>query len=65
MNRFYRNLIIVIGIIGLAVFLFFRFIENYTSTMDKMYPPFGNTEEDESESDEVSDTSTYTPENQK
>lgn len=46
MNRFYRNLIIILLVIGFIIFLFFRFIDSYTSTMDKMYPPFGNIEEE-------------------
>lgn len=64
MNRFYRNLLIIIVIIGLIIFLFFRFIANYTSAMHRMYSPDEFEEHDEPEPDEDPDTNTYIPSNQ-
>ena len=43
-------------IIGLIIFLFFRFMENYTSTMHQVYSP---DEYEEQETDGDSDTSVY------
>lgn len=39
MNRFYRNLILILAIIGLILFLFLRFIGSYSATMDRTYSP--------------------------
>lgn len=58
MSRFNRNLLIVVVVIGLILFLLFRFMENYTSTMHHMYSP---DEYEENEPDGDSDTSIYVP----
>lgn len=61
MSRFYRNLILVIVMIGLIIFLLVRFMENYTTTMRNVYSPEEFEEHDEPEED--SDTNTYVPPN--
>lgn len=58
MSRFYRNLILILLVIGLIIFLLFRFLVNYTDTMNNVHQP-DNYEEEGGESD----TGTYIPSN--
>lgn len=58
MSRFYQNLLLVIFVIGLCIYLFYRFIQGYTSAMDRTYYPNHYMQE---ETDE--DTTFYPPSN--